>query len=101
MMLLTAGAGMVATLLFICIICIIWLGDWSAAVEAHRVSVLAQGAIAMAALMGASMVGILIAGPLSKVTAKLGGAEVSAEGDPEKPINLHFEGDDVSPKGES
>ena len=81
MMGLTAGAGIVATLLFVGIICIIWLGEWTAAVEGLRVDVLAKGAIGMAALMGASMVGILIAGPLSKVSAKFGQAEVSAEGD--------------------
>ena len=78
---MVAGAGIVATIILATIIGIIWKGHWSEAVELLRVNTLAQIALGMVGLMGASMVGLLIAGPLAKLSAKFGNNEVSAEGD--------------------
>lgn len=78
---LVAGAGVVATLLLVGLILVVWLGKWSEAVEVLRINMLATTAIGVTTLMGASMVGLLIAGPLAKLSAKFGDNEVSAEGD--------------------
>ena len=78
---MVAGAGIVATIILATIVGIIWKGQWSEAVELLRVNTLAQIALGMVGLMGASMVGLLIAGPLARVSAKFGGGEFNAEGD--------------------
>ena len=78
---LVAGAGIVATVLLAALICIIWLGTWTEAVEVLRVNMLASTAIGMCILMGASMIGLLIAGPLSRLSGKFGENELSVEGD--------------------
>lgn len=78
---LVAGAGIVATALLIGIVLIVWKGDWTAAVEALRMNILATGLLAMAGLMGLSLIGLLVAGPLSKISGKVGGNELSVEGD--------------------
>ena len=78
---LVAGAGIVATVLFTALILIVWKGGWSEAVEAARLDMLATSAIAMAMLMGASMVGLLIAGPLARLSGKFGDNELTVEGD--------------------
>lgn len=43
--------------------------------------ILGTASIAMALLTGASMAGLLIAGPVSRLTGKFGGAEIDLDGD--------------------
>lgn len=81
MVALVGGAGMIATGLFAWIIFIAWRGGWSPAVEAARVELLARAALAMAGLMGASMIGLLLAGPLARIKATIAGNEIDVEGD--------------------
>lgn len=85
MILLIAGAGVIATTLATGIVLIIWLGNWSEAVETARITLLARVAIGALCLMGMSMIGLLIAGPLSKISGKYssGSGEFSLEGDEE------------------
>lgn len=78
---LVAGAGIVATILLTFLIFIVWLGNWTEAVEVLRVNMLATTAIGMCVLMGASMVGLLIAGPLARLSGKFGDSELTVEGD--------------------
>lgn len=81
MIVLVAGAGMVATALFIMIILITWLAKWSPEVEKARLDILGTGAVAMAILMGFAMIGILVAGPLARIKAKIGDNLIDVEGD--------------------
>ena len=78
---LVAGAGIVATVLLTALVFIVWKGSWTEAVEAARLNMLATSAIGMTVLMGMSMVGLLIAGPLARLSGKWGDSELTVEGD--------------------
>ena len=78
---LIAGAGMVATAILGWLVWIVWKGTWSVAVEALRIDVMGKIAVGMIVLMAMTMMGLLVAGPLSRISGKLGQAEMSAEGD--------------------
>lgn len=82
MIVLVAGAGMISTALAAWIVTIIARSGWSAAVEALRVEALSHALLAMIGLMTASMIGLLVAGPLSRISANVAGNSVEVEGDP-------------------
>lgn len=80
-LILITGAGMVSTAILIGLIYIVWLGGWSPAVEAARLNILGTISTGCLIMIGGTMIGLLLAGPVSKIQAKIGDNEISLDQD--------------------
>jgi hypothetical protein len=66
-------------MLFVGIVMILWKGGFATSTQPLVIAILGRGLLATAALMGAAMIGLLIAGPLARI--KLSKDEIEIEGD--------------------
>lgn len=78
---LILGAGIMSTILFVGLVLVLWRGGWAAVTQPLVIDFLGKGLLAMAGLMGAAMLGLLLAGPLARLKIGNSTCDVEIEGD--------------------
>lgn len=78
---LTTVAGLIMTAMLAWIIDIITYGGWTDAVETGRIDVLSTIATGCLVMIAMTMIALLIAGPIGRISAKIGTNEFTVDDD--------------------